>query len=69
MMKEDEEDEDAIEMDMQDEKELQAVEAPELKPEKMENQSKASQRGTLYRRALGRCNIANKKVLNKPEHV
>ncbi|XP_062857908.1 midasin [Trichomycterus rosablanca] len=45
-MKKDDDDneEDEIAMDMEDEKELQAVEAPELKPEKMDS-SKASQRG------------------------
>lgn len=44
MKQDDDDDDDDVAMDTQEEKEMQAVDAPELKPEKMDN-SKASQRG------------------------
>lgn len=43
-MKQEEDDADDVAMDTEEEKEMQAVDAPELKPEKMES-SKASQKG------------------------
>lgn len=44
MKQEEEDDADDVAMDTEEEKEIQAVDAPELKPEKMES-SKASQKG------------------------
>jgi len=44
---EEDDEEDDIAMDVEEEKDLQAVEAQELKPEKL-NDNKASQKGTIH---------------------
>jgi len=44
---EEDDEEDDIAMDVKEEKDLQAVEAQELKPEKL-NDNKASQKGTIH---------------------